>query len=89
MGADACVHVVYVAGVRHLLDVHAHLLLGARHGSHNALLNNILQVQEPTPNVPHVLKRVGARTRVPVAKEEKNKEPGSVHLSSSRTSLPL
>lgn len=63
-------HVVYVTRIRHLLDVDARLLLGARHRPDDALLNNVLQVGEPTPDVAHVLKRVGARTRVPVPELE-------------------
>lgn len=62
----AVVHVVHVAGVRHLLDVDAGFLLGARHSSDDGLFNNVLQVGETAPDVPHVLKRVCARTRVPV-----------------------
>lgn len=66
-------HVIYVARIRHLLNVHARLLLGPRHGSDNALLNDILQVREPTPDVPHVFKRVGTRTWVPVPEDDRQR----------------
>lgn len=69
-------HVVHVAGVRHLLDVHAGLLLGARHSSDDAVLDDVLEVREPTPDVPHILKRVGARTGVPVPGEDGDRWTG-------------
>ena len=68
-GRSLGLHVVDVAGVRHLLDVHARLLLGARDRPHNALLDDVLEVGEPAPHVAHVLEGVRPGTGVPVATE--------------------
>lgn len=60
-------HIIYVAGVRHLLNVDACLFLGACDGSNDALLNDILQVRKSAPDITKVLKGVCPGTRVPVS----------------------
>lgn len=64
-------HVINITGVGHLLNVDAGPLLGASDSSDDALLNDVLQVRESSPNVPKIFKRVCSGTRIPVPEEIK------------------
>lgn len=59
-------HVVNVTGVGHLLNVDACLLLAASDGSDDSMLDDVLQVGKPTPDVTKVFKGVCSGTRVPI-----------------------
>lgn len=63
-------HVVDVTGVRHLLHIDTSFLLHARQHPDDRLLHHVLQVGKAPPDVPHILKGVSPRTRVPVPKTE-------------------
>lgn len=63
-------HVINVARVGHLLNVHADLVRGAGDGSDDSMFDDVLQVGKSTPYVPKVLKGVCSGTRVPIAGEQ-------------------
>lgn len=67
--AEECcfLHVVHIAGIRHLLDVNSRFLLAAGQSSYDPVFNHVLQVGEAAPDVPQVFKRVRSRTGIPVS----------------------
>lgn len=66
-------HVINIAGVGHLLNVDACLLLSASDGSDDSLLDDVLQVRKSAPDVTKVFEGVCPGTRVPIAaKQDEN-----------------
>lgn len=66
-------HVINIAGIGHLLNVDARLLLGACDSSDDSLFDDILQVRKSTPDVAKVLKGICPGTGIPIsAKEDEN-----------------
>lgn len=63
-------HVIDVAGVGHLLNVHADLVCGSGDSANDSMFDDVLQVGEPTPYVAKVLKGVCSGTRVPIAGDQ-------------------
>ncbi len=80
--AEECcfLHVVHVAGIRHLLDVNSRFLLAAGQSSYDPVFNHILQVGEAAPDVPHVFKRVRSRTGIPVSTAKHNHQLSETSL---------
>lgn len=66
-------HVINVAGVGHLLNVDARLLLGASDGSDDSMLDHVLQVRKSTPDISKVLEGVCPGTGVPIAAKQNEK----------------
>lgn len=63
------VHVVYVAGVGHLLEVNAERRLRLAQELQDAVLDHVLQIRKPSPDITQILGRVRPRSRVPVPTE--------------------
>lgn len=58
-------HIIHIAGVRHLLNVDACCLLDSSQYAAHSALHQILDVHKAAPYVAHVIKWVGSWTRIP------------------------
>lgn len=63
-------HIIYIAGIGHLLNIDACLLLAACDSSNDSLLDDVLQVRKSTPDIPKILKGVCPGTWVPIAAKQ-------------------